>query len=481
MRQRLVELFRDHFGVQPQAILEMGGDGSTRSYWRLVGPELETAVGAIGPDREENRAWVSFTRTFRERGLPVPELYGVDEEHGVWLQEDLGDTTLYEALVELRAASGERFPPAAMELYRRVVETLPRFQVEGGEAIDFSAAYPREAFDERSILWDLNYFKYHFLKLAHVPFNEARLERDFEVLAERLLEARRDFFLYRDFQSRNVMLRDGEPWFIDYQGGRKGALPYDLASLLYDAKAEIPDEAREELTGHYLDALSDHVEVDRDAFREDLRAYVLVRIMQAMGAYGYRGFFERKTRFLQGVVPQARNIEGILDRGLPLELPELQRVFRRIVKDWARHSEGDGACEGLTLHLQSFSYVRGYPEDRGGHGGGFVFDCRALPNPGRQLEFRTLSGLDAEVVEHLEARPEVHDFWESALSLVENQIHEYRRRGFDSLTVAFGCTGGQHRSVYFVERLARHLAGNHPGVTADVEHRERRRWPGQAD
>jgi aminoglycoside/choline kinase family phosphotransferase len=478
MYEALVRLFAAHHGRPPRSILEIAGDGSNRSYYRLIADDLRTAVGAIGPDHEENRTFISFTRAFHAAGLPVPELYGADEPVGVWLEEDLGDTTLFNALVEARKQEpGVAFPDAMLPVYRRVVEALPRFQVEGGRVVDYSVAYPRAAFDMQSILWDLNYFKYHFLKLAHVPFNEQRLENDFDALARFLLRADTNHFLYRDFQSRNIMLVEGEPYFIDYQGGRRGAPQYDIASLLYDAKAAIPEDVRRHLLDHYLDALAGHISFDRHEFLELYRGYVLVRIMQALGAYGYRGFFERKPRFLQSVPFAARNLRRLLAAGLPVELPELEAVFQRIVAQWAHRGEDVDPGPGLTVRLRSFSFKRGYPDDDGGHGGGFVFDCRALPNPGRHLEYRTLCGRDAGVVEYLERSADAHQYWTHVRSLVDAQIEEYLRRSFGSLTVAFGCTGGQHRSVYFAERLAAHIRHEFPQVNVQLAHREEQSWP----
>jgi len=478
MYEALVRLYSSRFGRPPRSILEVAGDGSTRSYYRLVGEDLRTAIGAVGPDHEENRAFLSFTRAFRSAALPVPELYGVDEPVGVWLEEDLGDTTLFNALVEARKLEpGNAFPASMLPLYRRVVEVLPRFQVEGGRVIDYSVAYPRDAFDLQSILWDLNYFKYHFLKLAHIPFNEQRLENDFLALARYLLQADTRHFLYRDFQSRNIMMVDDQPFFIDYQGGRRGAPQYDIASLLYDAKAAIPDSMREQILDHYLDALAEHLDFERAEFLELYRGYVLVRIMQAMGAYGYRGFFERKPRFLQSVPYAARNIRALLERGLPVALPELEAVFQRIVDEWAHRNETGEPGQGLTVRISSFSFRRGYPDDEGGHGGGFVFDCRALPNPGRHLEYRTLCGRDAGVVEYIERCSEAHFFWTHVSSLVDAQVEEYLRRNFSSLSVSFGCTGGQHRSVYFAERLAAHFRHEFPQINVVLVHREETTWP----
>ena len=364
-----------------------------------------------------------------------------------------------------------------LEPYRKVVAALPRFQVDGHKVVDYGLAYPRAAFDRQSISWDLNYFKYHFLKLAHVPFREEPLERDFAALIDFLLDTDTDHFLYRDFQSRNIMLRDGEPWFIDYQGGRRGAPQYDIASLLYDAKAALPDQVRDHLLEHYLDALAERTPVDRDAFRAVYPGYVLVRILQALGAYGYRGFFEQKARFLKSVPHAARNIAAILERGLPLPLPEIEAVFHRIVDRWAGEDEASGPVEGLEVQIQSFSYRRGYPDDEGGHGGGFVFDCRALTNPGREARYQALTGRDAPVVRFLEELPEAIRFWDHAQALSDAQVETYRARGFWSLSIAFGCTGGQHRSVYMAERMASHLRERFPDVRVNLVHREATRWP----
>jgi aminoglycoside/choline kinase family phosphotransferase len=477
MIRPIAALFAETYGHPPTGVTRLTADGSQRVYFRLSGADPGPVIGAFGPDPEENRAFFSFTRSFRDIGLPVPELFGVDEVHGVWLEEDLGDVTLFSALSSARLREPGTFPRSMLEAYERVVQILPRFQVEGGRAIDYSVAYPRSEFDLQSMLWDLNYFKYHFLKLAHIPFNEHRLEDDFQRLAHRLLETESGHFLYRDFQSRNIMLRGREAWFIDYQGGRKGPPHYDIASLLYDAKADIPEGVREHLLERYLDSLSGLVPVDTERFLETYRCFVLIRVMQAMGAYGYRGFFERKPRFLDSVPYAARNVAGLLSSGLPIVLPELERVFERIVEAWADREEPIGAPHGLTIHIASFSYRHGLPPDESGHGGGFVFDCRALPNPGRFPEYAGVTGCDESVVAFLEAAPEIEVFWSHVLPLVEAHIAEFRARRFSDLAVAFGCTGGQHRSVYFAERLARHVRERHPDLRVRLEHGERTRWP----
>lgn len=478
-RDRVVRLYERHYGVRPAHVYEVAADGSARRYYRLPTPDSGTVIGGYGPDRGENRAFLSFSATLRKAGLPVPGILAENRRQGTWLEDDLGDTTLFDLLAETRAPDPEEpFPEEVLAVYRRVVELLPRFQVEGGRLLNFRVAYPRRAFDRQSMLWDLNYFKYHFLKLAHVPFDEARLERDFGKLVRFLLEAPRDHFMYRDFQSRNIMVVESEPWFIDYQGGRRGALQYDLASLLYDAKADLPPEVRAELLERYLAELEGMVPVDRDAFLGCYRGFVLIRIMQALGAYGYRGFFERKPRFLQSVPFAARNLDALLDEGLPLSLPEIESTFSRIVERWAGPESSAQEAPGLSLRVASFSYRNGYPEDGSSHGGGYVFDCRGISNPGRLAEFVDQTGLDEPVVEFLAARPETEAFWHGVRRLVEAHIDAYRQRGFSSLSISFGCTGGQHRSVYFAERLAGHVQDVYPDVNVILRHRERRGWPG---
>jgi aminoglycoside/choline kinase family phosphotransferase len=473
MKEHLIQLFTERYGRRPEAILEMGADGSTRQYFRLLWGEGKSVVGAVGPDHEENRAFLSFAGAFREAGLPVPEIISEDREAGVWLEEDLGDTTLFEALTQAREEAEEGvFPPKAEELYRMTLSILPRFQVLGHEVVDYRLAYPRQAFDKQSIRWDLNYFKYHFLKLTHTEFNEQRLEDDFKRLTKELLEAEADFFLYRDFQSRNIMIRDEEPWFIDFQGGRRGALQYDPASLLFDAKANIPAAVRERLLSHYLEALGELTPVEEGRFRHFFKGFVLVRLMQAMGAFGYRGFFERKRHFLESVPYAAKNLQGLLEEGLPIHLPEIEAVFQRIVDRWAFPEPQDTQAGGLTVLIQSFSFKKGYPEDTSGHGGGFVFDCRALPNPGRLAEYQELTGKDEPVVRFLAEAPEVEIFWKHIREIVEAHLKDYLDRGLSSLTVSFGCTGGQHRSVYMASRLAAHLRSRFPEVRLVCRDRE---------
>jgi aminoglycoside/choline kinase family phosphotransferase len=383
------------------------------------------------------------------------------------LEEDLGNTTLYEFLSKNRKAATIAAP--VVEAYQKVVAILPRFQVEAGRDVNYEVCYPISSFDRQSVAWDLNYFKYYFLRLAGVPFNEQALEDDFGRLTDFLMSADRHYFLYRDFQSRNIVLRDGQPFFVDYQGGRKGALQYDIASLLFDAKADLPPALRQELLDHYLDALSGYIKVDREAFMKHYYAYVYVRILQALGAYGFRGFYERKQHFLQSVPFAMKNLRWLLHHvTLPIELPTLLAAFQSMLASEKLLGLA-GQAESLMLRIFSFSFHQGTPKDETGHGGGFVFDGRSLPNPGREDRFKALTGKDTPVIEYLNQQESVHQFLASVMSLVDASVNSYRERGFKNLMVSFGCTGGQHRSVYLAEQLARHFRSRN-GVEVAVRH-----------
>jgi len=395
----------------------------------------------------------------------VPEIYACEPSKNIYLEEDLGDMTLFQFLLKERA--GYDLPASVKAAYKKTLEWLPRFQMQAGRTLDYKYCYPRDSFDRQSIMWDLNYFKYYFLRLSKIPFNEAKLEDDFSALTDFLLEADTSYFIYRDFQSRNVMLRGGEPCFIDYQGGRRGALQYDAASLLYDAKADIPPETRLELLEHYLKA----AKVDKAVFMRHFYAYVYIRIMQALGAYGLRGFYEGKTHFLQSVPYAVKNIEWLLrNADVPVKLPELTRIFKSMTASSYLRQFGAGKL-GLTVRVSSFSYRKGLPSDESGHGGGFVFDCRYLPNPGREEKFAPLTGKDAEVQAYLAEKPQVGGFLKGVFALVDAAAENYQSRNFTDLMVSFGCTGGRHRSVYCAEQLKKHLAEKYK-VKVELSHRE---------
>ena len=466
----LKTLFERHFDSPVVRMEPLQGQlgGSGRRIVRLAG-EGHSAIGIVYDVREENVAFLEFSRHFRRQGLPVPEIYGEDLDHGAYLEQDLGDTTLFEFLSQNRA--GEEIAPAVITAYKQALTTLPRFQIEAGRDLNYKVCYPRASFDRQSIACDLNYFKYYFLRLAEIPFSEQALERDFSRLSKFLLAAEHKYFLYRDFQSRNIMLHDGQTFFLDYQGGRQGALQYDVASLLFDAKADLPPQVRDELLDHYLDGLSNFIPLDREVFMRHYYAYVYVRVMQALGAYGFRGFFERKPLFLQSVPFALKNVRWLLHNAhLPIELPSLMDAFMnmlgseklQILASDFESPKSPGAISEtphLVVRIFSFSFHRdGVPKDETGNGGGFVFDSRSVPNPGREERFKALTGKDAPVIEYLNQQESARQFLAYTASLADASVSNYQSRGFKNLMISFGCTGGQHRSVYFAEQLAKHLS-----------------------
>jgi aminoglycoside/choline kinase family phosphotransferase len=466
----LRSLFEQHFHSPVERVQPLQGQlgGSGRKIIRLASDKI-SAIGILYDVREENAAFLEFSRHFRNHGLPVPEIYAEDLDHGAYLEEDLGDTSLFEFLSKHRA--GDRIAPVVVEAYRKVIATLPRFQIEAGRDLNYKVCYPRGSFDRQSISWDLNYFKYYFLRLAGIPFSEQALEDDFSRLTKFLLSAGREYFLYRDFQSRNIMLRDGQPFFLDYQGGRKGALQYDVASLLYDAKADLLPELRQQLLDHYLDTLAGFIDLKRETFMQYYYAFVYIRIMQALGAYGFRGFYERKVHFLQSVPYALKNLRWLLHNvKLPIELPMLTGAFHSMLASEKLQGLASDA-DNLVVRIFSFSFHRGLPKDESGNGGGFIFDGRSLPNPGREERFKMLTGGDQPVIDYLNQQESVHQFLASVMSLVDASVNNYQRRGFKNLMVSFGCTGGQHRSVYLAEQVAKRLQGRN-GVEVVLRHRE---------
>ncbi len=468
IKDKIISLFELHFREEVTFFEQLPASGSYREYARLKSINHQV-IGAYNQDIKENQAFLSFSAHFHNKNIPVPCIYAVNSSLDCYLQEDLGDTTLFDFLSSTREKEG--FSSKIVDEYKKVLRELPRIQLVAGRDIDYSVCYPREAFDKQSMMWDLNYFKYYFLKLAKVPFDEQRLEDDFQAFSDYLLAVDNNAFLYRDFQSRNVMLKDDKVFFIDYQGGRKGALQYDLASLLYDAKANIPEAEREEMLEFYLNELNQYKHVDRAKFKSLFDGYVLIRIMQAMGAYGFRGFYEKKEHFLKSIPFALKNLETLLVKNtLQIELPELFNVLKAVTESSFLKSISP-ANDRLTVRISSFSYKKGIPHDPSGNGGGFVFDCRAIHNPGRYPEFKHLTGKDQQVIEFLEQKSTMTSFMNAVTTLVSQSVEVYLSRGFIHLSVNFGCTGGQHRSVYAAEKLAEYLRNNYP-VTVVLQHVE---------
>jgi aminoglycoside/choline kinase family phosphotransferase len=469
----LQDIFERYAGHQPKKFEKLPGSGSYREYYRMHA-KGKSAIGVFNADRKENDAFLSFTRHFLEKGLSVPRIYQEDLENNIYLLEDLGDITLFSFLMENRE-NGE-FPEKAIPFYKKIVEELPLFQIYGNEGLDYSKCYPRSKFDKQSMMWDLNYFKYYFLKLAKISFDEQELENDFQKFSDWLLTENSDFFLYRDFQSSNIMIRDHQTYYIDYQGGRKGALQYDLASLLWDAKADIPFELRNYLLEHYLEHAQKHLPVNTARFKNYYYGFVLIRLLQAMGAFGFRGFYENKPSFLKSIPYALKNLTFLLNQYiLPLDIPHLVHVLKSLpnapeLKHFTNTREYKGR---LMVEINSFSYRRGIPVDLSEHGGGFVFDCRAIHNPGRYEEFKDKNGHDPQVMEFLRTQSEADEFVADAFKLIHKSVDNYLDRKFTNLMINFGCTGGQHRSIYCAEKMKEILQQRYgQDIEILIHHRE---------
>lgn len=500
---RLTQLYTQLTGAAPAAVEPIGGAGSNRRYYRLRSAGGETVVGVIGTSREENEAFVYMARHFTLRRLRVPRVLAVSGDGMCYLQDDLGSTSLFDRLKGGRDAGG-RYNQEERRLLARVIRALPDMQIRGARGFDWSKCYPQPAFDTDSVLFDLNYFKYCFLKPSGVDFHEMRLEGSFRLFAKDLVAEDAESFMYRDFQARNVMIdAAGNPSFIDFQGGRRGPYYYDVASFLWQASAKYPHKLRRDLVAEYYNSLRNYTEVPPVRhFVERLTLFVLFRMLQVLGAYGYRGYFERKRHFIDSIIPAIDSLREIVGRDV-FAYPYLIDTLRRLVElpQYAhkesggprRRSDGyktapanvykahpaDGPAtysryegEGpLVVRVLSFSYAKGIPTDDSGNGGGYVFDCRGTHNPGRYEPYKQLTGLDEPVIRFLEDDGEILHFLDDIYSLADRHVERYIQRGFTSLMFCFGCTGGQHRSVYAAQRLGEHIHDKY-GVEVHITHRE---------
>lgn len=487
----LKQLFADWAGQPCADCLAIGASSaSARRYFRLTVADGRSAIGTIADDIRENEAFFAYCRHLRGKGINVPELYSIAPDRRHYLQQDLGDLSLYGLLRE-KKQNGGGFDRQMLLLYRQVLADLAEIQ-QAGRDIDFSVAYPRPAFDRRSILWDLNYFKYYFLKLSDIPFDEELLENDFQTLADLLLQADCSFFLYRDFNPRNIMVCEerrtkndelsgsGETasahsslFYIDFQGGRRGAAQYDVASLLYSAKSDLPQPLRDELLRHYLD-IRNITGDERTVWLRHFRLYLLVRILQTLGAYGFRGLYQRKPYFIESIPLALNNLRHLLENhpDTLAALPHLASVLDTTLNTPTTPALTNSPIDTLTVTVLSFSYKQGLPQDTSGNGGGHIFDCRALPNPGRYPEYKTYTGADRPVIEFLGRESAVDRFLSNVHDIVGQSVDKYLERNFTHLSVAFGCTGGQHRSVYCAEQTARWLRDTYPQIVVQLVHRE---------
>lgn len=453
-------LYKNVFGKEP-VLRKLKGGGSSRSYYRLESPQHDSVIGVYGSDRKENEAFLNLDRLFASEGINVPEILAVSDDREFYLLQDLGDEDLLS-----RFETGDK-----INLAKQALEELVKLQNIPEEKWEKKVGFSE--FGERLVKWDLNYFKYEFLKPCGVFFDEDRLEDDFEKLTDLLTRSSLELkgFMYRDFQSRNIMWHDGRLWFIDFQGGRKGPVVYDAVSFLWQSRAPFTFEEREESGRFYAGLMEKERKLNPGQMEKEILPMALFRTLQVLGAYGFRGLIERKPLFLKSIPKAIGNLMYLKDKGVLNDLPELSLVAERISNlDFSRYEEKEP--EGLTVKVYSFSYKKGYPEDVSGNGGGFMFDCRGLPNPGRYDEYKKLTGRDREVIEFLEEKEEVKTFIENAWQVVRPSVKVYNDRGFTSLQVGFGCTGGQHRSVYSAEHFAERLKKEFPEITVHLIHRE---------
>jgi aminoglycoside/choline kinase family phosphotransferase len=458
-------LFKQITTKKADSVERLPLSGSNRMYFRITG-QGKSLIGTINEDADENKAFIYLAGHLKKHHVPVPEVYYSDLSKGIYIQEDIGDTCLFDLATGPAWAEDE-----IIGAYRKVIDQMPLLQYQSAKDMDFSICYPRSSFDRQSILWDLNYFKYLFLKTAYVPFHEQSLENEFNKLADFLLEAPSGFFLFRDFKSKNIMWKDDCPYFIDFQGGRKGALQYDLASLLFEAKADLSFEIRESLLQYYVDVFSQFDFFNKEEFLKYFPAFVLIRQLQAYGAYGYRGIFEKKAYFVQSINYALPILKWIENQDIIKDnfsyLCEIMNSIHQIKSKF----EIPEQSSSLTVTITSFSYRKGYPDDWSGNGGGFVFDCRSLHNPGRYEKYKLFTGKDPEIKQFLEKEGEVDVFLQNIKDIISRTIQKYLKRNFNHLSVSFGCTGGRHRSVYSAEQIFLFLKMNFD-INLRLIHRE---------
>lgn len=471
MNTELETLFRTYSGESPEQIEKLSSSGSNRTYFRMSSRNF-SCIGAVGTIAEENEVFCSLASHFASKGINVPRIYAASRDRMCYLQEDLGKETLFDRISGGRLAG--KYSDADIALLGKTIALLPEIQIKGAEGWDFSRCLHGAGFNTRSVMFDLNYFKYCFLKTAGLDFDEEKLEDDFVTLAGILTAENDDAFMYRDFQSRNVMIVDGRPYFIDFQGGRKGPLYYDVASFVWQARSAFPDSLKNDLVDTYLDALLHYKKVDRAEFRRKLMLFVLFRTLQVLGSYGFRGSFEGKRHFIESIPYAIANL-GSLVPLIEGTCPYMAGLFKDLAArpeyGKTQQSKNYGPARSLKVRIFSFSYKNGIPGDMSGNGGGYVFDCRAIHNPGKYAIYRDKTGLDREVKEFLESNGEVRPFLSNVFSLADAHVERYLKRGFTDLMFSFGCTGGRHRSVYCAEALASHLSSVYK-VKIDLVHRE---------
>ena len=481
---QIVALFKQHHDDPITAVDKLPRAGSDRHYFRIFTAE-KNYIATYGENVKENESFIYFSEHFNKKDLPVPEIYHISEDVCCYIQEDFGNTCLLDKL------ESEGFTTTVYELYKQSLAKLARLQVKGHAGMDYSRCLTNEVFGKQAIMADLLYFKYYFLDALAKPYDKQKLIDDFEALSNYLSHTEYKYFMFRDFQSRNIMVKeDNSVGFIDYQGGMNGAPQYDVASLLWQAKANLPDDWKQYLLDDYINAFEEEVgnTIDRDVFSSQYHGYVLIRLLQVLGAYGFRGLFERKAHFLNSIPGALHNLKWFVNnQSVGIAVPEFKKVLEYCISDDViAQFTPVRATEATPLRIvvNSFSYLKtSYPIDATNNGGGFVFDMRGILNPGRYDEYKYLTGHDKSVKDFLEQQTKMYEFLNGVYSVLDIAVGNYIKRDFEYLSINFGCTGGQHRSVYAAEAVTRHLK-NKFNVQIELSHLNSHNWlreeaPGQ--
>jgi aminoglycoside/choline kinase family phosphotransferase len=474
--QSIQDLYKHWRGKDAASIDVLPRSGSERRYFRLHEEDGKTVIGTYGANIKENETFFYFSENFHDKNLPVANILEISDDRMFYLQEDFGDVSLIDRL------ESEGYTEAIYSLFKKSLEALARLHVGGDIGLDYDRCLTNKEFGKQAIMADLLYFKYYFLDALRKPYDKQALIDDFEALSNYLTHTEYKYFMFRDFQSRNIMVKkDNSIHFIDYQGGMKGAPQYDVASALWQARANLNDEWKEKLLNDYINELEKIIDskINRSIFKSQYNGYVLIRLMQVLGAYGFRGLFERKAHFLTSIPLALTNLKWFINnQSVGITLPEFRKVLDICVADEIIQQFTPIQANEKTpllVKINSFSYKKGLPIDESGNGGGFVFDCRGILNPGRFEEFKTSTGRDKSVKDFLEQQTKMGEFLNSVFDVVDITVEDYLKRGFESLMISFGCTGGQHRSVYAADALARHLR-NKFKVKIDLNHHNEKNW-----
>ena len=494
--EKLVELYLNNFGGKIVSVDSLTKAGSNRLYYRINAIDdhglSKSVIGVVGTSEEENYAFCKLAPIFLDKKINVPRLLATSDNYMRYIQEDLGNTSLFD-LIKVGRGNKGLYSDSERALIAKTIAELPKIQVLMDDQDVFEYCYPMREMDQDSVMFDLNYFKYLYLKLTGIEFNEIFLQKDFESLCKSLLDVEEYGFQYRDFQARNVMMKKNAelteltPYFIDFQGGRRGPIYYDLVSFLWQASSNFPKELKDEMIDVYLASMRQFRTINRVEFVNKLERFELFRTLQVLGAYGYRGLWEHKKHFVDSIPFALRNLNEIISKGACDNYPYLKEISSKMICQ-GKKSEDEKASvnsliandlsyfasktdKPLVVKVFSFSYKKGIPIDDSGNGGGFVFDCRATHNPGRYVQYKSVNGLETPVIEFLEQDGEILDFLKNVYKIVDFHVNRFIERGFTSLFIAFGCTGGQHRSVYSAQHVAEHI-NNIYGVEVQICHRE---------